>query len=89
MDNNLFDRIKGLDITITSQSLCSQIDRKGSTSHRVIGTYRQYLFLYGYAADQAGLPENITYIEFKRKYPKDFEIHIGVLEDLLGKGFRI
>jgi hypothetical protein len=88
-DLDLYERIKNADITETSKNLFYQIEKKGSTSHRIIGSIKQHLHLYSFSSEDAGLHSHITYEQFRKKDPKEFKIHMQVLQECINAGFKI
>ena len=69
-NEDLYKRIKNLDITEVSKSLFWQISRKGHTRHKIIGSIKQHMHLYGFSFGECDLPSHISYQQFKKEYPK-------------------
>lgn len=86
---DLHERIKDRRVIDVSANLWNQISRKGHQSHKIIGTNRQHLFLYGLCADDLEFNPRINYEDFKKQEPERYEIHLEVLKECLDAGFKI
>jgi len=84
-----YQRVKDLIVSNVAQDLWNQISLKGHPSHRIIGSFRQHLFLYSLPKEETGLETKINYIKFRERYPEDCDLHLGVLVDCLKAGFKI